>query len=339
MATIIDLVNSINASASNDYQTRIPLATRDNITSVGNALLTYSASKEEFTNTLINKIAMTIVNSKMAKNKLALFKKGTMEYGDTIEEVFVDILTANNFDGTATDVFTKASANVDAIYHKQDRKLQYTVSVSDNQIKTAFKSEANLRKFVEAIVNSLYSSRFHDEYIMTKELLGTYKNGAIVQVDSITTQATALDFLQKIKQIIRNLTYMSTHYNKKGVTTFTDEGNQVLLIDKDVMSVIEKHMSGVFNMSTVLPNIQVIEVDDFGSYTGRYAMIVDKEAVKIYDTLSTTESIRNPKGMYTNYFVNLWALYSISLFNNVVSFELATSDDLADATTDTTVTD
>lgn len=343
MATIIDLQNSIKANASAEYNERIPEATRDNITAIGNTLLTYKALKDEWLDTLINKIAMSIVRSKMSKNKLAKFRKGTIPFGDTVEEIWIEIAKGENFNPDATDPFTKKNPSVKTIYHRQDRKLQYTVTVQDAQLRTAFRSESSLTGFVNGIINSLYIARTYDEYVMTKELFGSYRDGAIAKVDVITDQASALAFCQKVKQGVRNLSYMRDIYNKQGVMTSTDKDQLTMLIQKDVISALEMHLSGVYNLKDVLWDVETIEIDDFGSYTGRYAMLVSNDAPQIYDTLSDTESQRNGKGKYTNYFVNTWGLYSISLFENVLSFEIDPTpdavNDLNDENDDTTVTD
>jgi flagellar motor switch protein FliM len=76
MADNIQILNTIWTNASTNYQDRVPQATRDNITAVGNAILNYQAAKNEFLDALVNKIALQLVSSKMAKNKLAKFKQG-----------------------------------------------------------------------------------------------------------------------------------------------------------------------------------------------------------------------------------------------------------------------
>ena len=90
-ASAIDVLNAIRANASVSYQERIPEATKDNIKEIGNAMLSYQPTQNEFLSALVNRIARVIITSKSYTNPLKMFKKGTLEYGETVEEVFVQI--------------------------------------------------------------------------------------------------------------------------------------------------------------------------------------------------------------------------------------------------------
>ena len=47
------------------------------------------------------------------------------------------------------------------------------------------------------------------------------------------------------------------------------------------------------------------------------AIICDKDAIQIYETLNSSESFRNPQGIYTNIFFNRWGIMSACNFANV----------------------
>ena len=116
MATALDLINAIRTTASTEYQTRIPEATRTNIADVGNAITSFEGDKEVFLNTLVGKIITTIVNDKMYTNKLARFNKGNLEFGSTIEEVYTEIISSHAYNKDAVDVFAKNKPTVKALY-------------------------------------------------------------------------------------------------------------------------------------------------------------------------------------------------------------------------------
>lgn len=322
MATAIDLVDAIRDEASTTYAERIPEAVRVGIAAVGNALLEYTAAKEEFLDILVNKIALTIVDSKMATNPLSRFNRGNVPFGDTIEEIFVDIASGFEFDATITDQFGKVLPDVKVIYHRQDRKMKYKVTVSDAQLKSAFRSQEGLTALTTAIVNSLYSGMAYDEFTFTKELLATYEGYKQVVVDEIVDEATAKNFLLELKKASSDMTFMNSIYNKAGVMTSTPKANQVLLLHKDVKNVLDVAvLANIFNLSTANLETQIIEVDDFGSKENCYAMLMDEDIFRIYDTLRTTETARNGESLYTNYFVHLWSIYSLSTFKQLAIFE------------------
>ena len=97
----IQVLNAIRNAASTTYQERIPVATQNNITAIGNAMMQYEATQNEFLNQLVNRIARVMITSKSYQNQLRPFKRGTMEMGETIEEVFVNMATAHPFDPLA----------------------------------------------------------------------------------------------------------------------------------------------------------------------------------------------------------------------------------------------
>lgn len=369
MATALNLINAIRTTASTEYQTRIPEATRTNIADVGNAITSFEADKEVFLNTLVGKIITTIVNDKMYTNKLARFNKGNLEFGSTIEEVYTEIISSQAYNKDAVDVFAKNKPTVKALYHKIDRQLQYVLTIEDKNLKRAFLSVDKFNNFIQSLINALYKGRTYDEYIMTKELIGTYHDykftllttkptdwdskytkyfvkdtdGNYVVNDSstwatetfyvrtdetvkvvptITDESTAKGFLLEIKKLSSDLTYMTNQFNKAGVKTFTEKKKQILFVNKDVLNVLDVGvLAGIFNLDKANLETQVIEVDDFGNRTNTYAILMDEEMFFIYNTLDDMETIRNPKGRYTNYFLNLDAIYSLSTFHNFVVLE------------------
>lgn len=75
----VDILNAIRNNASETYRTRIPVATQDNIRDIGNAMMQYQATQNEFLNALVNRIARVLITSKSYENPLRMFKKGLIE--------------------------------------------------------------------------------------------------------------------------------------------------------------------------------------------------------------------------------------------------------------------
>jgi hypothetical protein len=76
----------------------------------------------------------------MAQNKLAKFKKGMLEYGADVEELFTSMAQAQHFNvGTAeAEVFKRKTPNVKAMFHRVNREDFYKVTIEEAQIKRAF---------------------------------------------------------------------------------------------------------------------------------------------------------------------------------------------------------
>ena len=135
--TNYDIMGSfLHASTGTMYEDNIPELTRTNIATVGNAILNYQATKEAFYDHLVNKITLQLFNQFTAENKFK-FLKGMMVNGD-IEDSYVDYINGENFDPTNENPFRVTKGNMETLYHKRDRELTYTISISDAQIRRAF---------------------------------------------------------------------------------------------------------------------------------------------------------------------------------------------------------
>ena len=75
MADVVKMMNALRGVASEEYQNRVPIATQNNIDAVGNPILEYQSTQNEFLNLLVDKIAFSIVQSRIANNPLSILNK------------------------------------------------------------------------------------------------------------------------------------------------------------------------------------------------------------------------------------------------------------------------
>lgn len=321
----VAMVNAIRSEASAEYQERIPVATRENLITVGQAITEYAPTLNEFTNALVSKIGLQLFVSKMAKNRLAKFKKGTLTNASDIEEIFVAMAQGVTFDKDGANVLARKKPNVSSLYYKENYQQTYEVSVSDAQVKQAFTSPQAMSNLTTQIINSMYSAANHDEYLNMKNLLNTYdENFKKVVVSPVTDEVSGKKFMKAIRKSVTDLTFMSDQYNAQQVKTYTDESDQVLLVHKDVVAEVDVEvLAKAFNLGKTDFQTQVVVVDDFGGMENTLALLVDKDWFMMYDTLRTVESIRNPKGLFTNYFLHIWQIQAVSKFKNAIVFKTA----------------
>jgi len=328
LAYTVTILNTIRDGASTEYQERIPVATQTNIDTVGNAILSYTNTYEEFTNTLINKIGLTVFANKMAKNRLAKFKKGLLPFGKDVEEIFVEMASSEGaFDKTGANPLGRRESDVKVMYHRENRKSKYVKSLSKQQVKTAFRSADGVTQLLSMIVNSIYSGANHDEYLLMKELLAKYEaNYFNYEVLPITDDASgAIDFIKTVRKAVQDLSFMSTEYNKAGVNTFTDTENLVLLVNKDVIAHTDVDvLAKAFNMGKTDFEPEIIVLDNFGDMIDTYGVLVDKDFFMVYDTLVEVAEEFNADGLFRNYFFHVWQVLSTSQFKNAVRFKKVT---------------
>lgn len=337
-ASAMDILNVIRANASSTYQERIPEATQDNIREIGNAMLTYESTQNEFLNALVNRIARVIITSKSYQNPLRMFKKGVLEFGETIEEIFVNIARAHQFDPAVAEkeVFKREIPDVNAVFHKMNYQNFYKTTISNEQLRQAFLSYQGISDLIARIVDSLYTGSEFDEFLVMKQLIVDAANDGKMYAVTIpeVTPDNAKTIVAKIKGVSNSMEFMSTTYNSMGVLNYTKKENQIFLIDAAFDAMIDVEvLASAFNMSKAEFMGQRVLIDNFGELTGVYAAIVDKDWFMVFDNwIGFTENY-NGQGLYWNYFYHCWKTFSTSPFSNAVLFTTETT-----AVTDVTVT-
>jgi hypothetical protein len=324
MADNITVLNTIWENGSEEYQARVPLATRDTITAVGNAILNYTSTANEFLDALVNRISLVMVSSKMANNKLARFKKGMIEFGSDIEEIFTQMANAHTFnvDTAEAEVFKREKPDVRSIFHRVNREDFYKVTIEEGQIKRAFLNNDGLGKLTSSIMESLYSGDNYDEYVLMKELVSSYDpHFKAVEVPRVENQDSAQAFFRAVKQTSTDMTFMSDNFNAQGVKTFSEKTNQVLLLHKNVETYLNTDLlAWVFNTNKMDFETQIVVLDDFGSLGNVQAALVDEDWFMVYDKLFQTTNQYNPQGLYWNFWLHHHQVLSTSQFQNAVKF-------------------
>jgi len=320
------LLNAIRNGASAAYKERIPEATAANLAAVGSSILDYDYTRNEFINTLLNKIGLAVLKQKMYSNPLKEFKKGMLEAGKTIEEIFVDIVKAKAFDQSASesDVFKRNLPDVRSIFHTINREEVYPTTTSFDVLTKAFTSERGAMQLVESIVSALYQSDELDEFLIMKGAVQRYAvEGKFwpVAVTAPTNEATAKAALVKIKEVSNNLTFLRTSYNAAGVHNFTPKADQIVLISTGFDALVDVEvLASAFNMDKADFIGRRVLMDDFGGFPNCVAAIVDKDWFMCYDKLIAADNIWNPLGRYFNHFLHHHGVYSVSPFENAVAF-------------------
>lgn len=330
MGYSIDILNSIRDEASQDYQNRIPQATRENIAAIGNAFETYDVVYNEFLTALMHKIGRTILETKLFENKLARFKQGGVVSPHDVEEIFIEMAKAEgSYDKDGKNPLGRRNpSDVKVIYHRQNRQDYYAISIGDIDFVRVFRSEATLDSFIQAQINSVYSGANYDEWLAMKNLLASYEGYYDYQVPEITgtnAETSAKAFVKTLRKAVQDLSFASTKYNAAGVKTWSDPGNLVLFINKDVLAEVDVEvLAKAFNMGKTDINVEIFPMDDFGALGDTYGLLVDKDWFRVFDTKIHMEPQRNAHGLFTNWFYHHHQILSASTFKNAVRFTTAT---------------
>lgn len=346
MANGANVLNVIRQNATAVYQDRIPEATAENLHEVGDAILTYEAQANEFVNALVNRIGLVILNNRMATNPLAALKKGRLAVGETIEEIYIDVIKAQTYDPRAAQdtLFKRHLPNVSSVFHSVDSQLNYPLTISNEQLRKAFMSYDSLDRFIAGLVDSMYKSATLDEFIQMKQLISEWNNNGrfiIEPITAVTDAASAREAMIKIKAVSDGMTIFNNQMNYAGVWTSTPKDEQYLITTPDFNARMDVDvLAAAFHMDKAEFAGHVIVVDNIGDLgdDGIEAILVDKNWYQVYDYLRTFKTAYNGEGLYWNYFYHVWMVYSLSPFANAVAFGTATPTVTAVTVTPTAAT-
>lgn len=327
----IDIMNAIRAASSSDYQSRIPIATQENLIATSNAILNAQVYYNEFLRGLIDKIAFQYVHNEIIRNPLWEFKRGEVPYGKTIEEIFVDVAEAQHYDPEVaeTQLFKRVTPNVQAIYHVINREDFYKQTIERVVMKRAFYSEGGLAQLVASIVQALYNSDNYDEFLIMKACISNYYTNGLfypVSAASVVDESTGKKFVQAIRTYVNKFSLPSRSYNSMGVLRHVFPEDQVLLITPELEAAIDVEvLAAAFHMDKAEFLARRIIVDDFGvGADDVLAVLCDREWLMQWDTYVGTDQVYNGQGLYYNMILHHQGIYSTSRFANAVVFTAGT---------------
>lgn len=338
----VAIFNAIRAEASETYKARVPEATQQNITDVANPLFTYSAVFNEWYSALVNRIAFTVISSKMYNNPLALFKRGLIEVGETIEEIFIDLIKAEPYylvddeDKTACqDLYERRLAQVKSAFHTRNRQDKYPLSISYDDMRSAFTSWEGVDNFIRRKIEQLYASDQYDEYVLMKHVFfeaGTRGALAEVVIPDGADKATMQEVLIAMREMVLNVSFRTNKYNYAQVSTFSNREDLVLFALPNFISRVDVvALAEAFNLEKTDFLSRVVIVDDFGGLetAGVKAILADKDWFMVYDNLFTMREAENGARLYNNMFLHHWQTISYSPFKTAIAFTTQPSEVLS----------
>ena len=362
-ANTAGILNTIRDNASDAYREAVPTAkqTTESIRAVGEAINGYEARRNEFLNALVNRIAFVLVTSKSYQNPLRVFKRGILEYGETVEEVFVRLCEPHQYDAEVaeTEVFKRELPDLKTMFHPLNYKKFYKTTFSNETLRQAFLSPNGVTDLIARIVEQLYTSMQYDEYIMMKYMIYTLvKNNSVAVEYGVDPTTGANAALAKIKAVSNKFRFMSTNYNCAGVENYTDIADQYLISAADTGATLDvEALAKAFNLSYAEFVGKQIMVDSFKFSQSEITrlnklleadpdylapdnsvmnsvgfMLVDRDWFMIFDNLMESTNIYNPQNLCWNQFLHTWKTFSVSPFANACVFSTAADTTASGAT-------
>lgn len=341
--TSLEVLNAIKNGASRNYKNYIPYANdAESVREIGTVIMDHVELKNEFLNTLVNRIGKAIITSKTYENPWAVFKKGTMEMGETIEEIFVELCKVEEFNvEDAENTLQKRNIpDIRTAFHVMNYKKLYPLTIQDNELKRAFLTIEGVNDLISKIIEKVYTSANYDEFLTMQYMLGrSILDGRIKVLPTTTDLKIAM---VNVKKASNDMTMLNNSFNLAGVRTSTVKEDQYILIGTRFDAEVDINvLATAFNMDKAEfigkrillpdymlfdtsrcnelfkddPNYKPFTVAELTLLANVELVNVDRDFFQVYDNdIAMEEGIRNGKGRYTNYFYHTWKTFSISPF-------------------------
>ena len=349
-ATTLDILNVIRQNASLDYQSSIPVVTKEtDIPKVGEIIYGTPAFANQFLNALVNRIAIVRVQSANFNNPYSILKKGYLEFGESVEDIFVSIANVVEYTpekGNERE-FKRTLPDVRSAFHVMNWRVMYPVTIQDEDLRQAFLSIEGVQNLIAQIVDSVYTAAEYDEFLLFKYLLiKAISHGKTYPV-TIGTTDNVKEGAIKFRGMSNLLTFMNSKYNDAGVKTSTPKNRQIIFMDSFYNALFDVEvLASAFNMDKADFIGRLFLIDNFSTFDNdRFeviransdgiekvteqelallnnvkAVLLDENWFQVYDNNNKFTEKFVASGLYWNYFYHTWKTVSSSPFANAITF-------------------
>ena len=349
-ATTIDILNVIRQNASYDYQQNVPEVTKStDIPKVGEVIYGTPAFANQFINSLVNRIAIVRAQSATFNNPYSILKKGYLEFGESVEDIFVSIVKGVDFSAEKASKreFQRTIPDVRSVFHTMNWRAVYPVTIQDEDLRQAFLSIEGVQNLIAKIVESVYTAAEYDEFLLFKYLLiKAISHGKMYPISTGSTSDLSASAV-KFRGTSNLLEFMSSNYNESGVKTNTPKDRQVIFMDSTFNAEFDVSvLASAFNMEKAdfmgrlflidswsefdndrfdvirenSDGIEEITDDELKLMGDVKAVLLDENWFQVYDNNNKFTEKYVASGMYWNYFYHTWKTVSYSPFANAVVF-------------------
>lgn len=349
-ASTIDILNVIRQNASYEYQSSVPEVTQaSDIPKVGEIIYGTPAFANQFINALVNRIAIVRMQSATFNNPYKVLKKGYLQFGETVEDIFVNIAKVVDYSAEKAEAreYKRTMPDVRSAFHTMNWRVMYPVTIQDEDLRLAFLAIDGVQELIGKIVDSVYTAAEYDEFLLFKYLLiKAIAKGQFYPV-SIGDGTTLSDAAEKFRGISNLLPFMSSKFNASGVKTTTPKDRQVIFMDAMFNAEYDVNvLASAFNMDKADFMGRLFLIDDWTSFDNERfevirensdgleevtaaelalladvkAVILDENWFQVYDNNNKFTEKYAASGLYWNYFYHTWKTISSSPFANCVVF-------------------
>lgn len=260
------------------------------------------------------------------ENGLKSFIK-KVTYGSTVIENQVGWVKEHNYDVTDSKLLKMYFPEGLQAYHSQNRQGMFPVSVSRDDLRTAFTDEFGLNNLAAQIMQAAINSDELQTYQYMKQLLGVYDDDSPIYTIHHDSEPTTVDdarlLLSEMVAWAQKIKYPSARYNAtakagKAIATFENPENMVLMLTPELYGLYKVLGFGMlFNRDEAETPFRVVVMDEF-PMPNVFAVLCSEDWFQVYDTEYGNYSFFDADTLTTQYRLHHWQILSTSPFAPIV---------------------
>lgn len=251
-----NILNAIRNEVGGMFRANTPLVKEASDAKAYGMYVTGSGdARNAFMGALINRIAQVVMFSRSYRNKLARYKKGMLEFGEVVENVWVQLVSPEGYKpvpDSPGDLFKQNVPDSKVTFHPVNCKLVYEVTTNDSELSMAFTTSSGLYDFISRIMQRLTDSDEWDSELLERYVLAR----AILDNDNLVTQVPALtkdnsdSIIATMKGASNAMRFMDTTYNVEGVPTHSPVESQIFFLTAEASATIDVFsLAKAYNLS------------------------------------------------------------------------------------------
>ena len=357
-ANAAKILNYIKQDASTYYQKYVPTASvdKDNIKQIGAVIMGDATLRNEFVSALVNRIGFVTLTNRIWENPWAVFNKGLVEYGTTVEEIFVDLAKPFEYNAEAgvDTQYKRQIPDVKSAFHVLNWQKFFKVTIQEKDLKQAFLGWDGVQDIISKIIESMSTGLNYAVFMTMKYMIARVilkGQGNAVEVPQVSP-ANMKTIIAGIKEVSNNWTFLNRKNNLAGVANHTPKDAQYLILTNEFDAIMDVEvLASAFNMDKTEFYGHRILVDGFGEIDNDFmrdlftdtkgnvsdvyvpitdeeraalnqipAVMFDSKFMQIYQNMHEMTEKFNGESIYWNYWLHEWMTFSVSPFAQRMTF-------------------
>ena len=267
---------------------------------------TYTLDKQEFLNSVLNKIGKQEFSNTKYKNPLKRIIGGFIENATDIEEIYVERSQDIGYDPEGNGVLDREKPTVSVQYHRETIEHGYKATIQYKQMRKGFLNKNSLGTMADTIIQQLHTGKEVDEYT---DCINTLKSlvertttlNNVISVKPVVDETTAKAFIKAIKKTIPKMSEYTTNFSEKANSATPSD--LILFLDSDTEVEMEvEWLASAFNMDvTKLNETTKIVIPNMKAKMGAIGVLCHHKCIKINPCYYDIDSIKNSRGKFINY--------------------------------------